>query len=776
MSKKSHPDHFIRGGQTMQHWLRMASQVLKGGTAFAALVFFLSYAGLCLNYYRLDQMHLTWAHWMAGFAVENRGEPDRMINYKDPDEGWIERSAEDLYLDQRAIDVSADYNQKAIRFAWWSGIPAGAAFFLVFGIFYISGRRLEGDEHVRGTQLITTKELIKWSDRKWQAYRKKFGRDFKTGPQYTVAGIKFPPNAVEAQTAICGTVGTGKSNAFKELLTTVRESGGRAVIYDRMGSFVRDFYDPSRDVVLNPFDARSRCWSPFFEADSPEFFTQMADVLIPDRQGGGDQFWTQSARIVFDYAAQKIYQSGKWSNKALRDAILNIPAEELSALIEGTPGRHFFNEDIKKTSGSIRANLIAELRFLEFLRDDGEPFSIRDWIKNDGGGFIFLTGDAEHAAATRNLISTVLEVGANALMTCEESNDPRVWFMIDEVATLNRMPFLPKSLAEIRQFGGAFVIGYQVYSQLEDIYGPSAAKTISGNLNNRIVFNTPDADTAELYSKSLGSEDVEERRESITVGAHETRDGVGFMSQRTERRIVTASQIQSLPQFEGYIRFAYDAPTAFVRFKAFDTTGTAQKFIPYRGVGLAIGAMEVRSVNDIIEAGEAYETVPFRLLPLERQRTEFDAWQRRQAANGPAHMSIEERNVELDWWYFSHRRHDGSASDKIGPTPIFMCKMADGSGYEIPRDFDPGPCPTLPKNSAAEEEQPQLAAVSAPTTKRDLGHETPVLDKPELDSGSSQNHEVIDIEPDVPERETTSIVQWRSLKLQAEADAAPDRP
>jgi hypothetical protein len=168
------------------------------------------------------------------------------------------------------------------------------------------------------------------------------------------------------------------------------------------------------------------------------------------------QFWTQSARIVFDYAAQKIYQSGKWSNKALRDAILNIPTEELSALIEGTPGRHFLNEDIKKTSGSIRANLIAELRFLEFLRDDGEPFSIRDWIKNDGGGFIFLTGDAEHAAATRNLISTVLEVGANALMTCEESNDPRVWFMIDEVATLNRMPFLPKSLAEIHQFGGAF--------------------------------------------------------------------------------------------------------------------------------------------------------------------------------------------------------------------------------------------------------------------------------------------------------------------------------
>ena len=281
MSRNSHPDHFIRGGQTMQHWLRMASQVVKGGTTVAALVFFLTYAGLCASYYRIDQMHLTWAHWMATFAVENRGLPELQISYKDPDEGWIERSAEDIYTDQRALDISKAYNEKAIQFAWWSALPATLAFFLVFAVFYISGRRLEGDEHVRGTQLVTEKELRRWSEQKWKGYRKKFGKDFKTGPQYTVAGIKFPPNAVEAQTAICGTVGTGKSNAFKELLTTVRESGGRAIIYDRMGSFVRDFYDPSRDVILNPFDARARCWSPFFEADGPEFFTQMADVLIP---------------------------------------------------------------------------------------------------------------------------------------------------------------------------------------------------------------------------------------------------------------------------------------------------------------------------------------------------------------------------------------------------------------------------------------------------------------------------------------------------------------
>ncbi|WP_250637037.1 type IV secretion system DNA-binding domain-containing protein [Cereibacter sphaeroides] len=35
--------------------------------------------------------------------------------------------------------------------------------------------------------------------------------------------------------------------------------------------------------------------------------------------------------------------------------------------------------------------MIAELRFLEFLRDDGELFSAREWVKSERPGFVFLT-------------------------------------------------------------------------------------------------------------------------------------------------------------------------------------------------------------------------------------------------------------------------------------------------------------------------------------------------------------------------------------------------
>jgi len=591
-------DVLIRGGQTTQHWFRMGAQVLKTAVIFTLGVFAAVWMFLAYQFYEHENFYLMIARFQAVFSVESRGTPDHMIRYRDPEKGWIAESAAQVYNNAHIENVYDTYNNKAAEFAYISILPAGFAGFVAFVFFWLSGRDMEGDYHVRGTYLVKAKELKEWSKAKWKQHIKKFGKEHKKGPRYTINGIQFPPNAVEAQTVICGTVGTGKTNALRELVSKVRELNGKAIIYDRMGTFIENYYDPKTDIIVNPFDKRSHAWSPFLEADSEVYFSQLAEVFIPDRPNVADQFWTQAARIVFEEAARKIYREGNYSNAKLRETILQYSSEDLAAFVSQTTATHFFNKDILKTAGSVRANLVTELRFLEYLRDDGEDFSIRAWVKDDKKkGFVFLSGDAEHAAATRNVISSVFETAANALMTSGRVDDPRVWFIMDEVPTLNRLPFLPRSLAEIRQYGGAFVVGYQVYSQLQSLYGDKDAQTITGNLNNRIVFNTPDAETADVFSKSLGSEDVEERRESMTVGANETRDGVGFMSQRVERRIVTASQIQSLAQFEGYVAFAYDSPTAFVRFEPFPVEKVAVSFVPYTGRGMAKNELSVMGLR-----------------------------------------------------------------------------------------------------------------------------------------------------------------------------------
>ena len=388
-------------------------------------------------------------------------------------------------------------------------------------------------------------------------------------------------------------MGVGKTTAMIELLLTIREEHGRAIVYDRMGTLVEKFYNPARgDKIINPFDKRSVAWSPFYEASDIASFSQMAEVLIPSKPDSPDPFWQTAARLVFEFAAKRLLDRGDGNNRSMREVISIISDEELIELVAQTPAAALLSEKSPKTAQGIRANLISELRFFEFLRDDAERFSIRDWVKNDEPGFIYLTGDSEHAAATRNVISACLEIAANALMTCGQSREPKLWFMMDELPTLNKLPFIEKSLAEIRQFGGAFVIGYQVYAQLEQIYGEKGARSISGVLNNRLIFNSPDAMTAKFLSESLGQEDVVDQRQTITMGAHSTRDGAGFNEQRVERAIVTASEIQNLPTLTAFLRFAYDAPAAKVKFNYISMPDRAEAYLPYDGDGFAYGSLE----------------------------------------------------------------------------------------------------------------------------------------------------------------------------------------
>lgn len=716
----------------------MATQVVKYSLTVALAAFLITFCVLVYKNYTMAGVRMTLAYGLAEFNVEKRGTEDRQLQYVDAQNKRIVRTAGQIYSDQEMRQLYDIYSYNARRFIWIAMVPATIAFVVVFLIFVIVGRSLKEEEHIRGARLVTPRELKAWSRAKWKSYEKKFGRDVKKGPRYTLAGIPFPPNAVEAQIGITGTVGVGKTNAMHELLNTIRDAGGRAIIYDRMGGLLRDHYDSAHDIILNPFDERSVGWSPFNEVVSAEGFAQIAEVMIPDHPGSNDNFWTQAARLVFQYAARELAKSGNTTNADLRSAIMNIPSDELAEIVAPTPGVHFFGENVARTSASIRANMITELRFLEYLRDDARAFSIRDWIVNDRPGFVFLTGDAEKAAATRNVISTVMEVAANALMTTEESRDPKVWFFLDEVPTLNRLPFLPKSLAEIRQFGGAFVVGYQVFSQLEDIYGPKAAETISGVLNNRVVFNTPDFNTAQRSSRSLGEEDVLEMNENLTLGAHDTRDGVGIMARRTQRPIVTAAEIQSLPQFYAYFRAAYDAPTARVKFHPVPTEAKTDKFIPYRGTGFDEGGMSVSATNAEIDQGTCVESGFASLHPTE-QRAEFLGWVERVRPDGKQGIEDPEQISEREWYWqqFATCRVRGLSGKEITP-PNPLSGFAGNSAkskreaVSLPypdKEAQPAPKPVAPEpEPAAADPKPEkksLSQLADPANRRPVSHKKP---------------------------------------------------
>lgn len=685
---------FVRGGQTTQHWWRMAVQVVL----ISLGVTFCIYAGVvayqAIGYFELPKVRLAWIYWLSMFNVESRGTPDTLLRYIDLSNIVRENTAREIYTDPFFRTIYFTYEGQALFFLRNSVVPAAASFVVAVIVFFLAGRALQQEDHVRGAQLVDKPALLRWSRRKWRDYEASF-KGAKTGPRFELAGVPFPPNAVEAGTAIMGTVGTGKTTVYHELLDNVVDQGSRAIVYDRTGALIRDHYVPDRDIIINPFDQRSQAWTPFYDASSPADFAQMASVLIPDKPTEHDAFWTKTSRIVFENAARRLSERRQGSIAKLIQACLMMSREDLEVLVHGTAAGPLMSKEASKTAASIRANMVSELRFLEFLREDASRFSMKAWVKDrTEPGLLFLTAYAEQETVNRSINSTLLELAVSAMMTLEETRDPRIWFFLDELPSLNKIPCLDASLAQLRQFGGAFVIGYQLFSQLEHVYGPQSARTIAGVVNNTIAFNTPDPTTAEMISKRLGEEDVYAPQQSISVGYEAVRDGVQVVSQRVARPIVTASQLQTLEQFKAYVRFAYEAPTAELTFKPRrrKPSEVQPKFVPYRGTGFCTGALRLsRAKQDLSEkqqgelelgpseVGSASMAHEFLSWSGTRQLAEFKTWKSRH------------RIVTLDdptlFRYYAAQRVRGTEPAEIG--------MPSGDGRLIGNSSDRAPLETL---------------------------------------------------------------------------------
>ena len=407
---------------------------------------------------------------------------------------------------------------------------------------------------------------------------------------------------------------------ISDLVSQIRARGERCVIYDKMGSYTRSFYDKDRDVLMNPLDARAPRWSPFLEARNPRDFDMMAAALIPQQKDTVDPFWVTAARQLFSNGAGVFWKKGVKDNRVLVDHLLKTELTALAEAMEGTVAQSIVDPDNPKTALSVRAMLTANLSALEFLPDTGRPFSIREWISDeDRDGFLFLTSRGDQHASLRGLISTWLEIAVNAMLSLAQERERRIWVILDELPTLHQVPSLQPGLAESRQFGGCFVLGVQVASALRDLYGRNGAETISGLCGTRVVLAAPDRDTAQWSADSLGRSEVEEVAEGFSYGANTIRDGVSLTPRRELRALALPSEIMRLENLSGYLKFPGPFPVASIRLKYVSRPKAAERFVARDGDGpLPANENGVREVSPAANRdGSGAEVVPPDALPEE---------------------------------------------------------------------------------------------------------------------------------------------------------------
>jgi len=572
----------LRGGQTLLHDVHMWGQLVRWEILGFVLVVVLVPSTALFG--------TTTAYEWRIAGMGTLAELKLSLGYS-PASGQMHEWREGVKTATRIVDIAADPRIERIRSRMlatvharaWAGAGWGAGGMALCTLgFWLLGRRLAQTRRVRGAEMATARQLrrrvqplsVRLAAALFPAARRASCR---------IAGIPWPDRAETQHTIVSGTTGSGKTVLISDLVAQVRARGERCIVYDKMGTYTRSFFDPATDVLMNPLDARAPRWSPFYEARTPRDFDMMAAALIPQQKDTVDPFWVTAARQLFSNGAGVLWTQGVTENRRLVEDLLKTELSELAQAMEGTVAQSIVSPENPKTALSVRAMLTAHLGALEFLPDTGAPFSIREWVgREDETGFLFLTSRGDQHASLRGLISTWLEIAVNALLSLHQDAARRIWVVLDELPTLHQVPSLQPGLAESRQFGGCFVLGIQVFSALRDIYGKNGAETISGLCGTRVVLSAPDQETAQWSAESLGRGEVEEYTHGMSYGASTMRDGVSLTQHRQMRPLALPSEIMRLENLHGYLKFPGPFPVTGIRLRYVNRPASAERFVPRR--------------------------------------------------------------------------------------------------------------------------------------------------------------------------------------------------
>ena len=382
----------------------------------------------------------------------------------------------------------------------------------------------------------------------------------------TLAGIPVPPKDETKHFKLIGTTGTGKSTAIRELLSTALARGDRAIIADPDGGYLDTFYDAGRgDVILNPFAADAAKWSLLSEITNVFDVEQLARSLIPDN-GDSDRAWCDYARTFFAAVIQQVIAAGTKDDAEVDRFVTLAPVGELRELLEATAAGPLLAEGNERMFGIVRSITTSAIRALKYTtQQQGTPFSVRAWVSQGAarqaggpGGVLFFPYKAAEIAALRSMISAWMRLAIFEAMNRGEG-DQRLWFIVDELDALGEIDGLKDALARLRKFGGRSVLGFQSIAQVSTTYGKGTAGTIVENCGNTFILRCSASEhggTAEFASKLIGQREISHTTQSRTRRQGEWRSSTTTSEQVRIEPAVMSSEIERLPDLEGFLKFA----------------------------------------------------------------------------------------------------------------------------------------------------------------------------------------------------------------------------
>lgn len=583
------------GGQTTAHGVRMLRQVIKIGFSIS-MVFGLLYFGWFLyqqpqaNYkafYYLAKSKITFEEtvlvraesWKEINRTPKKKSSKKTSAQEEPNYGFASEDTPEyknrMLKIKKATVIKAC--EKRIRFfkgeAIEEGITAGKIFLGVFGlsliIFVFKGKLGGRKKHLSGLSL----------SKPWKL-KLKLHFLFQASP-IKIGGIPLLKNSESQHLLITGSTGSGKTNCLRQLLDQIRAQGDRAVIVDTTGSFVSEFYREGKDLLLNPYDQRSKEWHPWCECQDLQF-KKLSYGFIPSGNTQSDDFFPTAARAILEAALKSRVVANDFSMSQFLNLLLQSNSEKLLEEFGESDANIYLDPKGERTTASIRSTLNNFAANLRPLKDTDNPFSIREWVasENERDDWLFLASSPQDREDLKTLLSVWISTALAAVKERGfEKPGKKIYLIVDELHSLQKLEYLQESLAEMRKYNGCLVLATQNLSQLDHIYGVHAAKSMIDQCGTKVCFRQSEAAIAKRMSNFFGDVQTKETQEGISYGANDMRDGVNLSSIERNRPAVSPTDIQSLKNLHAYLKLPGTIPPVKIKFRYLKVQQIADSFV-----------------------------------------------------------------------------------------------------------------------------------------------------------------------------------------------------
>ena len=605
-------NNFISGGQVFLHKVRMFRQVIIT-TIFVSLII-----GFCLTWTvsvkntKLDlDGAVTYAKAKLALKVHpalsaiSIGKSKANVDAYSEGKLWKKRMLASSVISSNRFKSAWD---QAIVFTYSLIIKSLTFGFLVGGLVFLLwskfGRDLKTEKKNKGTAVILTEKEVK-------AGLNSIGKisDFYVGSMPLVKDMET------RHFLVTGLTGSGKTNLIHNLLLQVEKKKQAAIVIDQTGEMIAKYYNPKRgDIIFNPFDARGSDWDFWQDCSNEIELERFSKILIGfNRKASSahsDPFWENAAMSIFNGCVESLRRKNA-SMEEIVQLVCNADINDLKKILRGTEAGRFLGKNPTQTSESILSVLTANAKPLTYLAygednmdADVKRFSIKEYfekVKSNSDSWLFLATKPSNRSLTLPLIACMSELALSQLMEIGINKDRRVWVVMDELASLGKLPALSSLMSEGRKYGACVIAAMQSLNQLYEAYGQYSGSSIFGQFGTSFFFRNNEPAIAKMISSICGSEVITRQQKNTSFGANEFRDGVSYSEQIQKKALVEIEDLASLAVGECYTILPEPAARlSKIQTKEITVQDKHEAFIPKQEIQI-LNEEEVTNDQEIVD-------------------------------------------------------------------------------------------------------------------------------------------------------------------------------